>query len=284
MRQERIFPIRTEGFFIWNFVIRNYRQISAGPKKNYYPVSKTFTTKGIVLRTVKYGETSLIVTIFTELFGVQSYLINGVRTSSKKGSGKANLFQPAALLDLVVYHNDLKQLQRIREFRWGQLYQHILSDVRKNAVALFMVELLTKCLKQPEANPDLFHFAEDAFLHLDESTDTVTANFALFFALHLAGFFGFRIHDGYSEKKQFLDLQEGNFVGETPSHPHFLEDRQAAVTAQLLRVMQPRELADIKLNHDFRRHLLYAYEKYYALHIQDFGTLRTLPVLREIVS
>src|SRR6202008_3070019 len=102
-------------------------------------------TKGIVLRTVKYGETSVIVTIFTELFGVQSYLINGVRTSAKKGTGKASLFQPSAILDLVVYHNELKQLQRIKEFRWDWLYQHILSDVKKNSVALFMIELLTRC-------------------------------------------------------------------------------------------------------------------------------------------
>ena len=41
-------------------------------------------TKGIILRSVKYGETSLIVTAFTELFGLQSYLVNGVRTVSKK--------------------------------------------------------------------------------------------------------------------------------------------------------------------------------------------------------
>ena len=99
-------------------------------------------TKGIVLRTVKYGETSLIVTMFTELFGLQSYLVNGVRTSTKKGSGKANLFQPTAILDLVVYHNELKHLNRIKEFRWHFLYQHIFSDVPKNAVALFMIELL----------------------------------------------------------------------------------------------------------------------------------------------
>lgn len=59
------------------------------------------------------------------------------------------------MLDLVVYHNELKHLNRIKEFKWNYLYQHILSDVRKNAVALFMVELLTKCLKQPEGNPEL---------------------------------------------------------------------------------------------------------------------------------
>src|SRR5215212_9571811 len=94
-------------------------------------------TKGIILRTVKYGETSLVVTMFTELFGLQSYLVNGIRTASKKGNTKAVLFQPAAILDLVAYHNELKNLQRLKEYKWAFLYQHILSDVKKNAVALF---------------------------------------------------------------------------------------------------------------------------------------------------
>ncbi|WP_315819946.1 DNA repair protein RecO [Paraflavitalea speifideaquila] len=46
------------------------------------------STKGVVLKTVKYGETSVIVTIYTELFGIQSYLVNGVRTSTKKGRAR----------------------------------------------------------------------------------------------------------------------------------------------------------------------------------------------------
>lgn len=245
---------------------------------------KLHKTKGIVLKTVKYGETSIIVTIFTESFGIQSYLVNGVRASSKKGTGKANLFQPTAILDLVVYHNELKQLNRIKEFKWSVIYQHILSDVPKNTVALFMVELLTKCLKQPESNPDLFHFAEDCFLHLDKSKGTVMANLPLFFALHVPVHFGFRISDNFSEENQYLDLKEGGFVQEHPHHPYFLEEKQAAITSQLLKVMQPEELEEIKLNHDFRRQLLQQYETYYTLHIQDFGMLRSLPVLREVLG
>jgi DNA repair protein RecO (recombination protein O) len=246
--------------------------------------SQLHKTKGIVLRAVKYGETSLIVTIFTELFGLQSYMVNGVRTSSKKGSGKANLFQPTAILDLVVYHNELKHLNRIKEFKWSYLYQNIFSDVPKNAVALFMIELLTKCLKQPEANPELFEFCEDAFIHLDESSGSVMANFPLFFALHLPVFFGFRISDEYSDKNSIVDLQEGMFVPGRPDHFHFLEGKQAEVTSELLKMMQPEELEQLKLNHDFRRQLLFAYETYYALHIQDFGTMKTLTVLREVLG
>jgi DNA repair protein RecO (recombination protein O) len=156
--------------------------------------------------------------------------------------------------------------------------------VPKNAVALFMVELLTKCLKQPEQNTELFHFTEDVFVKLDESSNSVMANIPLFFALHLTHFFGFRIDDNFSETNKYLDLQEGSFEKEHPHHPHFLEGKQAAITSQFLRVMQTEELEDIKLNHDFRRNLLLAYETYYRLHIHDFGMLKSLPVLREILS
>jgi len=241
-------------------------------------------TKGIVLKTVKYGETSLIATLYTELFGVQSYLVNGVRTSSRKGPGKANLFQPAAILDLLVYHNDLKNLQRIRELGWAILYRHIFFDVLKNAVALFMVELLQKCLKQPEPNPDLFYFIEDAFLHLDASEGRVLANFPLFFILHLAGFFGFRIQDIYSEKTSILDLREGRFVADPPSHSQVLETPYSYHTAQLLRAQQPEELQQLALNQDTRRILLHAYQAFYAWHIPDFGEMKTLAVLQTVLS
>lgn len=241
-------------------------------------------TKGIVIRSVKYGETSLVVTVYTELFGMQSYMVNSIRMVSKKGSSKAGFFQPASILDLVVYHNEFKNLQRIKEFKWAYLYQHVLSDVRKNAVALFMVELLNKCLKEPEHNNELFYFIEDALLHLDKASDTVTANFPLFFALHLAVFFGFRISEEFSEEQFYLDLEEGVFVAAQPAHLNYLQDKAAEITNHILKAMHPNELEDLKLNQEFRRSLLQAYETYYALHIPDFGVMKTLPVLREMMS
>ncbi|HEY0041855.1 MAG TPA: DNA repair protein RecO [Flavisolibacter sp.] len=241
-------------------------------------------TKGIVLRSIKYGETSLVVTMFTELFGVQSYLVNGVRTASKKGTSKASLFQPASILELVAYHNEFNKLQRLREYKWEFLYQNLLSDVPKNAVALFMIELLTKCLKQPEPNPDLFYFTEDALHHLDTASNAVTGNFPLFFALHLAVFFGFRINNEFSEEKHYLDLEEGRFAEDQPSHQYYLIDREAAAVSEILKIQQPHELEQIYLNQDMRRRILHGMEQFYAFHVPEFGTMRTLPVLREIMS
>ncbi len=164
-------------------------------------------TKGIVLRAVKYGETSVIVTILTELFGLQSYLVNGIRTSKGKGGTKAGMFQPSAMLELVIYHQESKNLNRLKEYSWNYLYRNILSDVISNSIALFMIELLQKCLKQPEPSPELYYFMEDALTSLDQAERNVQANFPLFFALHLAGFFGLRIDDNYSEKRNYLDLK-----------------------------------------------------------------------------
>ena len=244
---------------------------------------KLFKTKGIVLKSVKYGETSLIVSIFTELFGVQSYLVNGVRTSTKKSSGKANYFQPAALLDLVVYHNELKQLNRIKEFHWDILYDGIFSDVSKNAAALYMIELLTKCLKQPEENTPLFQFVEDCLLELDKSESAVRANLPLFFAMHLAFFFGVAPQSPLgSESKLYFDLRESIFSNEVPSHPYFIDGKQAEITAELLRARHPSELTEIKLNQELRRSLFQVYEQFYSLHIQEFGTMKTLPVLASL--
>jgi DNA repair protein RecO (recombination protein O) len=244
----------------------------------------THNTKGIVLKTVRYGETSLIATIFTELFGIQSYIINGVRITSKKGSGKANLLQPPAILEMVVYHHDLKNLQRIKEFRWAHIYENIFFNVFRNSVALFMIELLQRSLKQPEANPPLFEFIEDSFLTLDKTSDDIAANLPLYFAVNLSGFYGFRFADKYSEETNILDLMEGQFVSAYPSHSYFLEPNQSHIVSELLRVMQPSELAQIKLNQEMRRILLHAFETFYALHIQDFGKMKTLPVLEAVLS
>lgn len=242
----------------------------------------TYKTKGIVLRSIKYGETSLVVTIFTAMFGIQTYMVNGVCTS-KKSAAKANLFQPTATLDLVVYHNENKSMQRIKEFSWACLYSTLLSDVIKNSIGSFMAELLHKCLKQPEANNDLYHFCEASFIELDRADKIVAANFALFFTLHLTHFFGFRMIDNHSNSDTFLDLQEGIFINHQPTHPHFIEGKAAELTAQLLKVMQPYELEQFNLNGEIRRMLLLRYLEYFALHIHDFGQMKTLLVLHEVL-
>ena len=208
-------------------------------------------------------------------------MVNGVRTGGKAGS-KATLYQPAALLNLEVYHNELKNMQRIKEAGWHLLANNIFSDVIKNSVALFMIELLQRSLKQPEENTELFDFVSHSLEQLESSSPKVAANFPLYFSVNLQYFFGIAFHRNH-QLNNFFDLQEGSFVPDEPSHKYFLGGNAASYTAELLKVMQPHELEQLHLNSTLRNAMLDGYVTYYKLHIQDFGEMRTLPVLRQIL-
>src|SRR4051812_2313610 len=119
-------------------------------------------TRGIVFRFTKYGETSIIVTIFTEEFGLQSYIVNGVRSKSSKN--KIALYQPLTLLNLVVYHRERANIERIKEIQCFHPYQTLTVDVKKSTIAMFITELLNKTVKEESHVQDLFDFLADSLI------------------------------------------------------------------------------------------------------------------------
>lgn len=247
-------------------------------------MSTPHRTRGLIIRTVKYGETSLVLSVFTSLFGLQQYMVKGVRTSKKTASFSASQFQVGNLLDLIVYHHEKNTLQHIKECKQPFFFEHLFADVTKNAVLLFMVELLQKCIREPESAPELYDFIEDVILGLDKATPTQTANLPLFFILHLSHFFGFRLMDNFSENQMILDLREGQFVQQAPLHQTIVTYPKSEHIAQLLRVMQINELDQIQLNKQLRNELLDACLQFYELHISPFGQMKSLPVIRTLLE
>lgn len=241
-------------------------------------------TRGIVLRQVKYGETSLVVTIFTELFGVQSYMVKGVRKSSATSAMRASHFHPSNILDLVVTHQERQGLHHIRECQWARLYKHLDRDIRKQSVVIFMMELLQQCLRQPSPMPDLFQFTEDALMGLDEAESMVTANFPIFYLLHLTHFFGFRMEDTQESDPVYLDLREGCFTDVPPMHTEWVEQGMSGFISQFLKTSHPSDLTEISLTREMRRQLLEICLHYYRIHLNDFGQLRSLPVLQTLLD
>lgn len=245
--------------------------------------NNTHHTKAIILKLIPYGDTSLIITALTEVFGIQSYLIKGVRKPSKTGATKASFFQHAAILNMVVYHHPQKQLNYIKEYNWAILNQNLYTNITKNCIALYLVELLLKCLKQPDDNPELYYFAEDALVQLNQATATITANFALYIALHLPNVLGIQIIDNYTTHSNILDLKDGCYYHETPPHLHIVTEPYSYNISQLLKANHPSYLSEITLNGLVRRQLLMYLETFYQLHIADFGTIKTLPILQEML-
>lgn len=240
-------------------------------------------TPGIVLRTVKYGDSSVILNILTELFGIQSYIVNGVRSSRPKAA-RGNLLQPGNILELVVYHHEQKNLQRISEFKLGHVYTSMHVNIVKNTVALYLIELLQKCIKQPEHNPELYHFTETVFKALDTEPDAAAANIPLYFTLKLAAYLGFHFGGHFSAYTPYFDLQEGVYTDLPPHHTNYLDETSSEITHRLQRVLHPALLGEIALSKTRRRTMLYAYLDFYRLHLPDFTELHSPPILHEILG
>lgn len=240
-----------------------------------------FKTEGIVLHVIRYRETSVIVKIFTDLFGIQSYIVNGVR-SSKARAAKGNLLQPGNILELVVYHREQKNLQRISEYKAAFIYKNLYGNIVKNTLTLYMVELLHRSLTEPEANPDLYAFARDALKWMDGHPAEGLVNLPLFFTLKTAALLGFELSGNYSEHTPYLDLQEGEFV-EHGGNTFFLEKEEAFHTHHLLKIRNWDSLAAVKISKKQRNQLLSFYLDFLKLHVPGFRELKSPKILKSIL-
>ena len=239
-------------------------------------------TKGIVLRVTKYGDTSIIMTAYTELFGVQQYMVKGVRVTSKKGANKGVFYQPAAILQMEVYHSPMKQLQMVKEVSWDFVYQNVYSDVLRNAVATYIVEVLQQTM-QPEPHPELFYLIEDTFKQLDKGGPSLVSNLPIYFLIHLSQTLGFGLQGVYSNDTPILDVHEGNFVANKPLHPYFLEGLEAQTASTFLSLQLYNELEMIHLNGAQRKKILELFQLSLSWHYKKFSEIKSLPILQAVL-
>ena len=122
----------------------------------YYFGYMLLKTSAIILKSIKHGETSFISQAYTSELGWRSYIINGVRKSKTKN--QANLLQPLSILDLVVYEQAHREMQRIKDLKYQVVYQSIPFDIRKLSIGIFITEILCKSLRSETNNPHLFEF------------------------------------------------------------------------------------------------------------------------------
>ncbi|MCF0072429.1 DNA repair protein RecO [Dyadobacter sp. CY261] len=226
-------------------------------------------TRGIALSYIRYRESSIIAKIYTEAFGIQTYIVNGVR-SSKSKTNRIAFFQPLTLLDMVVYHKRKEDsIHRISEIKCYAPFFTIPYDVTKSGLALFMTEMLGKTLREEENNEPLFHFIEQSVLYLDEA-ETGFENFHIQFLVQLAHYLGFgveTVHDLESELK-------------ANHYPHLPDAQEHQVTEQMLENGYGLSVA---LDRTRRANILEKMIFFYKIHMEGLGEIKSLDVLREVL-
>ena len=235
------------------------------------------TTKAIVINTIKYGDTSLIATCYTEIHGIKTYMLKGILTS-KKSTIKLAYFQPLMVLNLTANHNNKGTLNYIKEVEVLNFNHSIYSTIKKQAIALFLSEMVHFSIREEEQNSQLYQYLETSFLWLE--THDNCSNFHLLFLLNLTKYLGF-----YPEMKDtnsaYFDLIEGSFTNQNIFNAVSGEN---LVQFKKLLGINFDVLHQVDFSATNRQTILSILIQYFELHLSGFKKPKSLTVLKAVFS
>ncbi len=235
-------------------------------------------TQAIVLYAIKYGETRLIVDMFTKVFGRQAFIVSIPKTP--KGKVKKQFFQPLTILEIETDIRPRQQLQKLHDVRLAAPFASIPFEPDKLAISLFVAEFLYYALRSEQRNELLYEYLENSIVWLDGQQSSF-ANFHLVFLLRLTRFLGFYPNlDDYKDGDYF-DLRESVFMPVPPVHRDFLHPEEAQKVQLMMRMDFPT-MHLFRMSHQERNRLLEVSLKYYRLHLPDFPEMKSIEVLQAL--
>jgi DNA repair protein RecO (recombination protein O) len=241
-------------------------------------------TKAIVLKTIKYGETSLIVTLYTAQFGIQSCIVQGVRKSTKKVPAKSNYFFVGNILQVALYYQANKKLQRIRDFQFEKAQINISNSIVKNAIVMMMMEVVHHTLQEPEPNTELFDWITEQINHVENTAEALLTWMPHYFCIQYAAILGFGIHGNYSETTPILHLQDGVFIPPTTDvNAYYCLPPQSKII-DVLNMQTEKTLHTIVVYNTNKRKVLQDIITYFQLHIAHMQTIKSIEVLAAVFA
>ena len=238
------------------------------------------STKGIIFHTLPYSDNRVIAKIYTEEFGLRSYIVTVSR--SKKGKIKNSLLQPLTQVDVVADYRENKTLHSIRELSVRIPYQHLHEDIVKTSLALFVAEVLYKSVREEESNPPLFSFLSNSLLILDLQQEGV-ANFHLVFLLQLTKYLGFFPQENNAGPNSVFDLRDGVFRPTFKDHPLFMDAPESRLLEQLL-PLNFGNMSTLPLSGEARRILVKHLLRYFELHLDTVHDVKSHHVLEAVLN
>ena len=235
-------------------------------------------SRAIVLRQIKYSETSLILKVYTEKEGLLSFIAKGVR--GKKGKLRSAQFQALNLIDLSYREARKSQLRQINDLKVIEPFTDLPFNPIKRTIAMFMAELIQNAIKEQEPNAKLFDFLYNSIHWIDLSKESYS-HFHLLFMMKFTKYLGFYpMLDGHKDARYF-DLQQGVFSRGEPTHSYFIDSERLSAWKQLINV-KLETINSLLLSNTLKRKLLQTMMLYYKLHLIHFKELNSHHILQSV--
>ena len=233
------------------------------------------TTKGIVLHSTKYSDTSLIVKLFTEKRGVQSFIVKGA--FSKKSRFRASLFSPMALVSATYDDHNSERLKYFKDVSRLDTGMELSFDPARSAILLFYNELLYKLLFESGEDEVLFHFLEEEIAKVFEE-DIELADLPLRFLLRLSVIIGFFPENNYSDSNCYFSLSESKFQSYLIDEKEEIPKEESLYLSMLLRSDSP-----VAAPRHIRNNLLHYLILYYKTHNEQIRNIESAEILASVL-
>lgn len=232
----------------------------------------------ISLRTIKHSDRHWILRAYSRELGSVAFAIGAGNTA--EANRRRALLMPLGIVECVAVRRQGSDLLMMSDARSIFQSMDMRLDPAKNAIGLFMAEMLSVVLRDGPPDAALFDFVQQSVMVLDAIPGRRVANFHLAFLVGLAGLLG--ISPDYTDYRpgMIFDLFDGRFRTSAPIHGRFLGPDYSAAAARLGR-MTYRNMHIYKYTRAMRNEVLDAILRYYELHYTGLRELKSPEVLRQ---
>lgn len=227
------------------------------------------------MRATKYGDTSLVVKIFTQQQGNQSFIIKNAFRKNNRFA--ASYFSPLAMMDISYDDHSKSSLKYLKDIAPHHGSQPLFYDPAKNSILLFYNEILYKLLMDSGEDEVLFDFLRTEINRVHEA-DGNFAELPIRFLLRLSRVMGYYPEDNFSAENGFFSLQECRFQRFYVEDAGFLSAQTSEYLHRLLNTEDP-----VPVSRGVRNSLLKNLVAYFQMHNEQIRKIESLEILSTVL-
>jgi DNA repair protein RecO (recombination protein O) len=247
-------------------------------------------TRAYVLRSVAFGETSRISTVFSYEYGKFSLIAKGYRTPS---SACARALEPFREIELVYYHRPDRELQIASQAEVIAWHPGIEERLDRFGYASAVLELCDRLLPTDEPSPDLYEALADTFEVLGQVSRARAALVFRGFQARACAIVGFlpsleacAVCEGAVPAQRLFSATAGGFVCRSCASSQRSAIEITPEAAGLFRFVLRASAAEVARAHTpmiraAQVELAGFIERFLVAHVEGYRGLRSLTMLGE---
>lgn len=233
----------------------------------------------VALRTIKYDDRRNIVAAWSAECGRVGLIVSA--GNSREASRRRALMMPLGLFEGEVEIRPGFELLNIRDVRPMAVLPSIAGTPAKSVVAMFLAEVLERLLRESPPDAALSDFIFDSVRLLDTLSPRGTANFPLVFLCRLGALMGVEPDPSEWAPGKVFDMVDGVYRASFPSK-RWLDPEEAAI-AHMVQRLTYATASRLAIPRRARQKILDTMLEYLSLHTVPLDSLKTLPILRDLL-